>query len=135
MPGPLEGYRIVDLTAIATGPFATMMLADPDLHRLAGSILKDLLIDNTRLQEFLKDQISDTSLRQRMASINDQFQLFFNKIGNILVYEEQGDGINPDLARLLRILLLKRDQRFLFMERGSGELLEHGETFVGIHES
>jgi crotonobetainyl-CoA:carnitine CoA-transferase CaiB-like acyl-CoA transferase len=28
MPGPLEGYRIIDLTAIATGPFATMMLAD-----------------------------------------------------------------------------------------------------------
>jgi len=28
VPGPLEGYRIIDLTAIATGPFATMMLAD-----------------------------------------------------------------------------------------------------------
>jgi crotonobetainyl-CoA:carnitine CoA-transferase CaiB-like acyl-CoA transferase len=28
MPGPLEGYRIIDLTAFATGPLATMMLAD-----------------------------------------------------------------------------------------------------------
>lgn len=28
MQGPLEGYRIIDLTAIATGPLATMMLAD-----------------------------------------------------------------------------------------------------------
>ena len=28
MPGPLEGYRIIDLTVMATGPFATMMLAD-----------------------------------------------------------------------------------------------------------
>jgi crotonobetainyl-CoA:carnitine CoA-transferase CaiB-like acyl-CoA transferase len=28
MPGPLEGYRVVDLTAMITGPFATMILAD-----------------------------------------------------------------------------------------------------------
>ena len=28
MPGPLEGYRIVDLTSMISGPLATMMLAD-----------------------------------------------------------------------------------------------------------
>ena len=28
MPGPLDGYRIVDLTAMIAGPFATMILAD-----------------------------------------------------------------------------------------------------------
>ncbi len=28
MPGPLHGYRIVDLTAMITGPFATMILGD-----------------------------------------------------------------------------------------------------------
>jgi len=28
MPGPLDGYRIVDLTAMITGPLATMVLAD-----------------------------------------------------------------------------------------------------------
>jgi crotonobetainyl-CoA:carnitine CoA-transferase CaiB-like acyl-CoA transferase len=28
MPGPLSGYRIVDLTAMITGPFATMILGD-----------------------------------------------------------------------------------------------------------
>lgn len=28
MPGPLDGYRIVDLTAMISGPVATMMLAD-----------------------------------------------------------------------------------------------------------
>ena len=28
MPGPLEGYRIVDVTAMITGPLATMILGD-----------------------------------------------------------------------------------------------------------
>lgn len=28
MPGPLDGYRIVDLTAMISGPLATMTLAD-----------------------------------------------------------------------------------------------------------
>jgi crotonobetainyl-CoA:carnitine CoA-transferase CaiB-like acyl-CoA transferase len=28
MPGPLAGYRIVDCTAMITGPLATMILAD-----------------------------------------------------------------------------------------------------------
>src|SRR6202789_408955 len=28
MPGPLEGFRIVDLTSMISGPLATMILAD-----------------------------------------------------------------------------------------------------------
>jgi crotonobetainyl-CoA:carnitine CoA-transferase CaiB-like acyl-CoA transferase len=28
MPGPLHGYRVVDLTSMISGPLATMILAD-----------------------------------------------------------------------------------------------------------
>jgi crotonobetainyl-CoA:carnitine CoA-transferase CaiB-like acyl-CoA transferase len=28
MPGPLDGYRVVDLTSMISGPLATMILAD-----------------------------------------------------------------------------------------------------------
>ena len=28
MPGPLDGYKVVDLTSMISGPLATMILAD-----------------------------------------------------------------------------------------------------------
>ena len=28
MPGPLDGYRVIDLTSMVSGPFATMMMGD-----------------------------------------------------------------------------------------------------------
>ena len=28
MPGPLEGYKVLELTSTVSGPFASMMLAD-----------------------------------------------------------------------------------------------------------
>ena len=44
MPGPLDGVRVLDLTGVVSGPFATMFLADQ-----GADVLK---IDEQKIQAF-----------------------------------------------------------------------------------
>ncbi len=57
MPGPLEGYKIVDLTQVVSGPLATMLLADQGAEVVKVEPLSGLG-DLTRLPSFDKGGIS-----------------------------------------------------------------------------
>ena len=52
MPGPLEGIRIVDASAVVSGPLATMMLADQgaEVIKLEPTTVGDVL----RLSPFMR---------------------------------------------------------------------------------
>ena len=60
MPGPLDGYRIVDVTTVIAGPFATMMLADQgaDVIKVEGP----QRVDHVRNVGFSKNELTATFL-------------------------------------------------------------------------
>src|SRR5258708_1675053 len=49
MPGPLHGYRVVDLTSNVSGPLATMILADQDADVIKVEVADaDVFVQNFR---------------------------------------------------------------------------------------
>ena len=56
MTGPLEGYKILDLTQVVSGPFATMLLADQGAEVIKVEPVTGLG-DMTRLPSFDKGGI------------------------------------------------------------------------------
>ena len=45
MPGPLEGFRVIDVSAIVSGPLADMILADQgaDVVKIEPPVIGDLM--------------------------------------------------------------------------------------------
>ncbi len=113
---------------------ATMVVTDPELQRLAVDVIREVLLDNPRLEAFLQDLGNDPAIQNRLGRVNDLMQRFFNRLGNLLVYDSSGTTINAELARVLRLLLLRQDDQYLFLERGVGPALADGEALIGIHE-
>src|SRR6201991_2174791 len=88
MPGPLQGIRVVDLTAVVSGPFATMLLADQD-----ADVIKI-------------EQISGDSARRSRAAIDKrgEFSAMFissNRGKRSLSIDVKSDAGREVLARLV----------------------------------
>lgn len=111
---------------------ARSLLADRELHSLGRKVLHDLFVDNDRWRTFVEEKLLREEVRRRLLLANDELQVFFNELGNLIFFAGDRETMNPDLAKVLRLLLLRRDQRFLFLELGTGEPLASGEELLGV---
>jgi len=120
-PQVREGLRAI-LTAVRD---------DPAVQALARRLARELLAENPRLEAYLRELPKDPTLRARLLRVSDELQEFLDPLGDLLFLDATGQGINPDLAYLIRLLLLRRDAQLLHLEGGMGEPLPPGAELPG----
>lgn len=107
---------------------------DPVVQALLRRLGRELVTENPRLEKWLRELPSDPAVRPRLDRLTAQLQEFLDPVGDLLLLDEARQGINPDLAELIRLLLLKRDANLLHLEDGNGEPLADGSVLTGRHE-
>jgi hypothetical protein len=110
------------------------LLKDPEAKRLTAALTRELLFDNPRLREFVRARLDDAEVRARLQRVSDRLQEFLDPVGDLLLLDESGQAINPDLARIIRLLLLKRDAQVIYLELGDGPPLLAGSEIEGRHD-
>ncbi len=107
---------------------------DPQVQSLAKVLLRELVAENPRLEAFLRALPDDPELRAKLTALAEPLQEFLDPVGDLLFLDESGKGINPELAYLIRLLLLRRDEQVIYLEGGNGDPLAAGSEFEGRHE-
>lgn len=93
------------------------VLGDPELEELLGTFVADLTYENEELQRVLTESWEDEDFQTALATVLGKFDdLLTRTVKSILLNEEQ-DGINPDLARVLRTKVLDKDRSWFLLEK------------------
>jgi hypothetical protein len=103
--------------------------------KLTSALSREVLFENPRLREFVRAKLAEPDTRARLQRVTERVQEFLDPIGDLLLLDETGQGINPDLARLIRLFLLHRDVQVIDLDPGDGPPLQDGSEIEGRHES
>ncbi len=99
---------------------ATRRLAhDPDFKALVRGILEDALVRPFELQELLERLLKDPTHQERMQALSDAFAPTLQRIGRKLTIDEATGRIDPDLARVLRRVVFRKDGRWVELRPAS----------------
>ena len=88
---------------------------DPELQQLLGDVLRDVLVNNPRLQDAMNKQWSSAEAQQAFALANKKLDPVIRKIG-ISLFGTPEDGVTPEFASVLRRRILHKDSRWLTLK-------------------
>ncbi len=112
---------------------AALIAADQELRTFASQLVIDVA-QSQKIRDYIKASLKDGLVQARLLAANDLLQDFFTEVGNLMLLDETKKGINQDLAKLLRILVLHRDRQYIFVEPGDGEPLPEDRLLLGTYE-
>ena len=111
---------------------AAEVAADPRFRAAMWSIFKSWIIENPKFAGLLAGTWERPDIRQPVERFLEAFEPDVRKIGNLLLLNDDGDGINPDLARVLRRKLLKEDESWVLLELNEDHGGRSTTTLVGL---
>jgi len=94
---------------------------DPELQALLRRILEEVVTENQELVKLLERRWNDPRVQRAMEGFSARLQPGIDKIINMVLLNEAGDGISPHLARVLRTEILQKDTIWIRLEPVPGE--------------
>lgn len=91
---------------------ATVISNDPKFRELVATIFQEVLVENERLAESLKETWKSPKAQQAMDHASQRFDPVVTDIGATL-FGSTSTAITPEFARVLRNKVLHKDERWL----------------------
>jgi hypothetical protein len=91
------------------------MLDDPELRQLVRQILQEVIIDNPRLRQVLSKHWTGPEAQRAFQVASERFEPAVVRIAELL-FGSPEEGITPELSRVLRNKVLRKDRRWLVLE-------------------
>lgn len=96
------------------------VLADTEFILVLKDILRDLILNNSSLKNRLKKRLEDAEFQKQLSFLSSRFEPYVSEIFNLILLDEEKEGISPNLARVLRTQILHKDTRFIYVEFKEG---------------
>ncbi|MGH7200924.1 MAG: hypothetical protein ACREJB_09990, partial [Planctomycetaceae bacterium] len=109
-----EASRHPEVQAAARRNFRAI-IEDPELHAIVMDILREVFVDNPRLEAVFAKHWNSTQARQAFQMAAERLQPTVRKIGDVL-FGTREEGISPEFARVLRNQILHKDKRWFVLE-------------------
>lgn len=91
----------------------TTMLDDPDLQRVIGAIVKEVVIERDSLRATFRKHWSTPESQQALRMVSAKLEPTAKEIGELIVGTPQ--EISPEFAMVLRNYALAKDRRWIFV--------------------
>jgi hypothetical protein len=99
---------------------ATDVFADPRFRDAMRSIIETWTTSNPRVLDLLKDGLARSDIRGPIEKFFDVREDDVHDIANLILLDDRGYGISPDLARVLRRKVLGESRAWIWLVPGDG---------------
>ncbi len=100
--------------------------SDREFLDLLEGVFEDVFADSRKLAQCMKSRLSDPKFTAKVSGFLELLTPLLNSTADAILLDASGDGINPELARVLRTQLFQKDSCWFLVESPGGPPLPDG---------